>query len=136
MTGSDRISFDLSDLTHCIADLGLVSAETVPNARKALEVTARGMKEDWRSRAEGVFDDHLRAFPYAIDYDVVSNPFSKSITAIIGPDLNRNQGGFGAVEESSGNWRSRPYHLRDLVVKANIKDFESGLTKAVSDGLA
>lgn len=119
---------DFSELYKLAADLSGAPAEVAPSARKAVEVTARGIKDDWRQGAERT---GLSGYAASIDYDM--KPSANEIAAEIGPNLRRNQGSFGFVEEASGGVRSAPQHAGRDALRANEADFVRGLGLAVFD---
>lgn len=125
----DSFSVDFSELNKFIADLGDVPLKLVPNVRKAVEVTARHVKDDWR---KGAKRSGLRKYAASIDYDMQLDT-DGSIGAEIGPNLGRVQGSFGFVEDAPGGVRSTPQHAGRKAAKANEADFIEGLIKAIGD---
>lgn len=121
-------SFDVSGVRNLAADLGKLSAEALPNVVKALQVTANNVKKDWRTEAQRKNRRRARAYPYSITYDVKVT--GKGVTAEIGPDLSKNQGQLGFLEESPGGVKSAPQGNARRALAANIDDFEQGILKA------
>lgn len=126
---ADSFSVDFSEVNKFIADLGDVPLKLVPNVRKAVEVTARNVKDDWR---KGAKRSGLKKYAASIDYDMKLDT-DGSIGAEIGPNLGRVQGTFGFVEDAPGGVRSTPQYAGRKAAKANEADFISGLTKAIGD---
>src|SRR6218665_3435086 len=104
----------MSDLDGLIRDLSNAPAAVRKFVPKALEVTARNMKDSWRDAAEGPSGSHASRYPYAIDYDV-SQPSGSRFEAEIGPSLGRGQGSLGLLEDAPGDVRSAPQNLRPQV---------------------
>ncbi len=82
-------TFDFSELDALAADLGKVSTEMRSNVRKAVEVTARHVKDDWKEQLEG--SEHVPGGARSISYDIAE--FPGSIEAEVGPSV----GGPGAL---------------------------------------
>lgn len=130
------IEFDFTELDRLAADLGKVPTQTRQNVRKAVEVTARGIKDDWRGFAKGPSGRHARAYPSSIDYDidgVGSGNTSGEIAAEIGPNLGRKQGALGFLEE--GVDQTPGQNAIPVVVRANEPDFIRGVLRAATDPL-
>ncbi|MEO5920613.1 MAG: hypothetical protein ABIQ01_05660 [Pseudolysinimonas sp.] len=123
-----EIGFDFSSLNTLAADLGELAAEVIPNVEKAVEVTARHIKDDWRDEAKKRNPAHARAYPYSVDYDMENK--DGAISAQIGPNLGKNQGSLGILEEASGDVRAAPQGNARRAVRNNLADFEKGLLKA------
>lgn len=126
---ADSFSTDFSELMTLAADLGAAPTKAIPNIRKAVEVTARNVKDDW---AKGAKRTGLRGYAASIDYDMKLDT-DGSIGAEIGPNLGRAQGMFGLVEDAPGGVRSAPQHAGRKAAKANEADFIEGLSKAIGD---
>lgn len=122
------VDYDFSDLLKLAADLGRAPAEVAPNVKKAVTVTALKVKRDWAKEAKR---SGLVGYAASVDYDIESS--SDGVTAEIGPNLGRNQGSFGFVEEGGGRVRSAPQHAGRNASRRNEKDFVDGIEKAVGD---
>lgn len=128
-------SFEFDGLMKLTADLGAAPLKVIPFARKAVEVTARHIKDDWQKfSAESNVDGSLSGYPRSIDYDMMLDT-DGSIGAEIGPNLGKFQGSFGFVEEANGGVRSLPRNDGRDAAKLNTKDFEKGLLQAGEDAL-
>lgn len=123
------IDFDFSELNTLAADLADAPVKAIPNIRKAVEVTARHVKDDW---GKGARRSGLRGYAASIDYELELN-MNGVISAEIGPNLGRNQGSFGLVEDAPGGVRSAPQHAGRKAAKGNEADFIEGLSKAIGD---
>lgn len=124
MAGGD----DFSELMELAADLSDVPAKVNRNVKKAVEVTARFIKDDARQGAEAT---GLSGYAASIDYDLLFP--GGAIEAEIGPNLGKRQGSFGFVEDGGGGVQSAPQHALRDALKANEADFFRGLEIAVSD---
>ncbi|MFZ4843951.1 hypothetical protein [Mycetocola saprophilus] len=135
--------FDFTELVGLEKDLGDVPKKTIPNVRKAVEVTARLGKDTWSGLAAGAHKRRnrkagskakgrgLHAYHRAIDYDLVLD-VDGVIGAEIGPNLDRLQGSFGFVESGDGI-RSAPRDHDRFTAKIVETDFMQGLSKAIED---
>lgn len=130
---ADGISFDFSALNTLAAELGAAATKVVPNVRKAVEVTAHNIKEDWRDNAKRANPGHAKNYPAAIDYDLELG-VDGAIGAEIGPTPGKGQGSLGILEEAKGGVRSAPQGNARKALKSNIADFERGILKA-TEGL-
>lgn len=122
---------DFTELYSLAADLSNAPEVANRNIKKAVEVTSRHIKDDWKQGAERT---GLRGYAGSIDYDL-KFPGS-AIEAEIGPNLGRNQGSFGFVEEANGGVRSAPQHAGRDALEANEPDFVRGLEIAIFDATA
>lgn len=121
---------DFSELYELAADLGTATAKTAPNIRKAIEYTARGIKDAAGDTANRT---GLSGYAASIDYDIEIG--SDGVEAEIGPNLGKRQGSFGFVEDGGGGVRSAPQHALRDALKDNEADFYKGLEIALRDGL-
>lgn len=128
---ADSFDVDFSELNKFIADLGDAPLKVIPNVRKAVEVTARHVKDDWR---KGAKRSGLAKYAASVDYDMKLDTDGE-ISAEIGPNLSKAQGMFGLVEDAPGGVRSAPQHAGRKAAKNNEADFIAGLTKAIGDVL-
>lgn len=133
-----------SELAQLANDLGKVSPRAVSNARKAVEVTARNIKDSWNQNLGGDAGNSLRHTSRSVDYDmktgvgafaalgVVSNV---RIESEIGPNLGRPQGAMAGWFES-GNVDGVPgTKPGESALKSNEADFLKGLELAAADAL-
>lgn len=118
--------FDASDLSKLAADVGTATIWAEKYLRKALEVTARHVRDTARENATGLA--HAPAFPYSISYDVGATG------AEIGPDKSRAQGALGNLLEY-GSRNNAPLGIMHGALQANEEDFERGVTRAIDDAL-
>ncbi|MEV7827506.1 hypothetical protein [Microbacterium enclense] len=122
--------FDFSSLDKLAADLGTVSRDTQKNVRKAVEVTARKVKDSWRDKLKG--SSTLPGLPSAVSYDVKSA--SGAVEAEVGFDKGRRQGALGNVSEfGTPSVGPRGFGLASL--EENRGDFEDGIGIALAETL-
>lgn len=128
------MSFDFHELDRLAADLASAPDKAGPFIRKAVEVTSRKIKDDWKKNTAGL--KHAPAFPRSISYDITTfEGFGASvIKAEIGPDKSRPQGALGNLLEF-GSTNNAPRGDGHGALQKNQGDFESGLAKALVDGL-
>jgi len=127
------VEIDFSDLMRLEADLRAAPAKAHRNVRKAVEVTARYVKDDWREGAE-ISSFFPKTYAASIDYDIKTS--SDVVEAEIGPSLGKTPGASaGFLEEAPGNVRARPIHAGRDALKANEEDFSRGLLIAISDAV-
>lgn len=128
------VDFDFSELDQLAADLGEAAKNVGPFVRKAVEVTARNVRDDWRENAKGM--DHAPAFPFSITYDLIGfQGFgATALNAEIGPDKDRKQGALGNLIEY-GSRNNPPQGLGHGALQRNEADFERGIEKAIDDAL-
>jgi hypothetical protein len=126
---SDGIQFDSSGLRNLAADLGVIAAKAIPNVRKAVEVSARNVKDDWRKNAAKVDKGAARRYPSSIDYDLKFE--DGQIGAEVGPNLGKAQGSLGFLEEAPGRVANAPQGNARRALAKNVDDFQAGITKAV-----
>ena len=120
---------DFSELYELAADLTAAPAETRPFVRKAVQVTAHKIRDEWRRNA-----DRTGLGGYAADVTYDTTEKAASVEAEIGPTIG-DSGSFGFVEEGGGGVKSRPQHAARDAVEHNEEDFVNGLEIALADGL-
>lgn len=132
---ADGFDIDSRELDRLAADLGEVADTAGRYVRAAVEVSARRVKDDWRSRAKGFL--FAPAFPRSITYDVDTfQGFGASVLqADIGPDKAGPQGALGNLIEY-GSVNNPPMGLGHAALQANEADFEHGLSEALLDAEA
>jgi hypothetical protein len=118
---------DFSELAELAQDLGAVPGKVAPNVKKAVEVTSRHVKDDWRSDADRT---GLGGYAADVTYDLKFT--DGAIGSEIGPTPG-DQGSFGLVEDARGDVKSAPQHAGRDAARKNEGDFIDGLAKAVSD---
>ena len=123
---------DFSELLELAADLTGAGDEVGPFVKKAVEVTARNIRDDWRQGAEvGRGDGYSERYASSIFYDVEEGP--GEIGAEIGPELGRAGASAGFLEDAPGGVQASPQHAGRNATRANEDDFVRGLEIAIFD---
>ena len=130
---TDGIKFDFSEVNQLAADLSDAGLKVVPFVKKAVEVTARNIKDDAQAFSSAASGIHARAYPHSIDYDM--KLIDGAIGAEIGPNMGKNQGQLGFLEEAHGGVRAKPQFALRRAAKKNEADFIKGITQAGKDAL-
>jgi hypothetical protein len=115
------INFDFSEIDKLAADLGEVPAKIRPNVRKAVEVTARHVKDDWRVPVSG--SQSVPGGARTISYDVTSGP--DGAEAEIGPEIGGPGALVGMLEY--GTPTVGPTGYGHAALQKNEDDFVKGL---------
>ena len=118
------------DLSVLAADLGDVPEKSGTFFRKAVEVTARHVRDTGRKNATGLA--HAPRFPFSITYDIDISP--AGVVAEVGPDKDRAQGALGNLIEY-GSVNNPPQGIMHGALQANEADFERGIERATDDAL-
>lgn len=134
---TDSFSIDFSEINSLVADLGEIADGVGPNVRKAVEVTARNVKDAWAEKLTG--ENGVPHAPRAITYDITGTPgLDKSvIEAEIGAERGRLQAPIVTVLEygaPGNNLAPRGYGAGAL--QENEADFVRGLSIALGDAEA
>lgn len=121
--------FDFSELNKLAADLGDVPEHLRPNVRKAVQVTAHHIRDDWRDKAR-----RTGLGPYAKDVTYETSENSHGVEAEIGPTPG-DAGSLGIVEDAGGDVKSAPQHAARAAVRDNEEDFIRGILMAGVEAL-
>lgn len=127
---------DFSEIARLDADLRNVPSTGNRFIKKAIEVTARNVKDDWKQGAE-VSGGYPESYPASISYEL-EFPGS-SIDAVIGPVLGSTGGasaGFLDEPLSAAGVDGPIHHAGRNATEANEEDFFRGLEIAIFDALA
>jgi hypothetical protein len=124
-------SFDFTELDALIADMGDVPRRLHANVRKAVQVSAQDVRDDWRGASRSASGRHARAYPFAIDYDIEGR--ADGITAEVGPNTDKKHGTLGFLEEGVAEMNTSPQNASRLAVKANQDNFIRGILMAGGD---
>jgi hypothetical protein len=121
------------DLYSLARDLGEIPKETGPFVRKAIEFTARRIKDQIKNDYSGA--RNLGGASQSISYDLHGSTGYRlgGISAEIGPELGGQGSVVGLVDEGAPRTPGR--HRIPKALADNAADFESGLDKAIDDGL-
>lgn len=125
------MSDDFSELFELAKDLTGAPEKANRNIDKAIKYTSVEIKKDWRQGAERT---GLTGYAASIDFDMQYS--ANEIASEIGPNLGRNQGSFGFVEDANGGVQSAPQHAGRDALEANEADFYRGLEIAIFDATA
>lgn len=145
-------SVDTSELGVLAADIGRVGVDAARNVHKALEVTARHVKDDARESVESG-SSSWRGLPPAIDYELRDDP--DAVVAEVGynkgkaagrlgnireygaPGAHRtvvgSVGGEAAIVPTKGRLARPPHSDLKNALRKNEADFEHGISVAVDD---
>lgn len=125
--------FDFSELDKLAADLGEVPKHAGKFIRKAVEVTARNVKESWRKPLQGSVT--LPQGAASISYDLKGSEAIRGseISAEIGPELVGQGPLVGMLEY--GTITSGPTGYGHQALLENEQDFVDGLGKALGDAM-
>lgn len=129
---------DFSELDLLAADLGKASTGAGPFIRKAVEVTARNVKEGARKSVRA--RRHFRQAANAIDYELKGAQLfgATVLDAEIGYNKGTASGRLGNLIEFGAprsNNSLPPGGELQKALAANRQDFVDGLSKALDDGL-
>jgi len=119
--------FDFSELSQLAADLGAAGPKVQKNARTAVEVTARHVKDDWRSPLSQ--SESIPRGAQSVSYDVTDG--AEGITAEIGPVIGGPGALVGMLEY--GTPSTPPTGYGHAALQKNEADFIKGLTIAAGD---
>jgi hypothetical protein len=120
-------TFDFSELSKLAADLGEVPAKVQRNARIAVEVTARHVKDDWRAPLSQ--SEFIPRGAQSVSYDLSVGP--EGITAEIGPVIGGPGALVGILEY--GTPTTPPTGYGHAALQKNEADFIKGLQIAAGD---
>jgi hypothetical protein len=120
-------TFDFSELSKLAADLGEVPAKVTANAKKAVEVTARHVNDDWRDQLKQ--SERIPRGAQSVSYDVGVG--SDGITAEIGPEVGGPGALVGMLEY--GTPTTPPTGYGHGALQKNEADFIKGLEIAAGD---
>jgi predicted secreted protein len=140
---ADGINFDFSDIVKLAADLGTVPENAGDDIRKAVEVTARHVKDDWREPLQG--SQHIPGGAASVTYSMGSEgeslvrevlnsgsfDLANTVVAEIGPELKGQGAIVGMLEYGTPTTGARGFGAAAL--EKNQADFEKGLEKALRD---
>lgn len=119
------------DFSRLVRDLGVVPKGTNVFLRKAVEVTARHVKDAWKDRLKG--SPHVPGGPASITYDVKSE--RDGLSAEIGPQLGRGQASIVGILEVGSASHVSPRGYGIAALQDNEADFEHGIQTAIDDAL-
>jgi len=128
------------DLNSLARDLGEIPKATAPFVRKAVEISARNIKDQIKSEYKGA--RQIPGAPGSISYDIKGSTGARlgAIEAEIGPEKGRYQGTLvGMVDVGTTDENGTPRTPgRKRVPKALADEaagFSRGIDQAIDDGL-
>ena len=126
------MEFDFSEIDKLAADLGDVPKNAGKFIRKAVEVSARHVKDDWRKPLEG--SQSVPGGARTISYDLTGGEAIRGseITAEIGPEIGGIGSVVSALEDGFGG-RQGPLGYGAAALQMNEEDFQTGLEQALED---
>ncbi len=130
--------FDFSELDTLAADLDGAASNVGPYARKAVEVSARNVKDGARRRVRG--RKHFKQGANAIDYELKGfQGFGATVLdAEIGYDKDHASGKLGNLIEYGAPGASNqlaPGSELQAALQETREDFVTGIEQAVDDAL-
>jgi hypothetical protein len=127
------VEFDFSEVRALVADFSEAQKNIGGFARKAIEITGRNVKRDWRTSLAGT-----RAFrrgARSINYDIKGGAAIRgsSITVEVGADV----GGAGSLVfiDEFGALSTAPRSSGAKALRANEADFVKGIEQAAADSM-
>jgi hypothetical protein len=122
------IEFNLDELHELTADLTHAPKLALENVRKALEVTARHVKDDWRDKLKG--SENLPAAAASVSYEFkgIGTVFGSALSCEIGPTLTGQGPLAGMIEYGTPTVSPRGYGLAAL--QQTQADFVKGINEA------
>jgi hypothetical protein len=124
-------SFDFTDVTALLADMGDVPRHLHSNVRKAVQVSAQNVRDDMRATSRASSGRHARGYPASMDYDI--ERVGDGVIAEVGPNPSKAQGALGFLEEGVSSQGTSAQHAARLAAKANQDDFIRGILMAGTD---
>lgn len=124
----------MDDMSKLVADLSGAPRKAAPLFRKAVEVTARYVRDDWRAPLGG--SRYVPAGAASVTYDIRGGLGLRgdAIEGEVGPELGRNQGSIvGILETGTPTTGPRGFGLAALA--KNAADFERGLAIAAEEAV-
>lgn len=119
------IEFDFSELNQVGVDIGRASEAMLKNTAAAMKTSGFRGKKAWAAAAQANVGTHLPAYPASIDYDFKSLPDGFEVE--IGPNLERNQGPLGIVEDAPGGVNARPQRNYQKALDVVNEDLVKGI---------
>lgn len=131
------ISFDFTEVDKLTADFGEAQRNIGEYARKAVEITGRNVKRDWRKSLAG--RRALRGGARAINYTIRGGQAIRGseITVEVGADVGGGKGTQGSLVfiDEYGALNTAPRQSGANAVRGNEEDFVRGIEQAAADSL-
>ena len=123
------VEIDFSELIKLATDLGAAPAKAHANIRKAVEVTARNVRDAWREPLRQ--STYVPRGAFSVSYDIEMG--ADGVRAEIGPEIGGSGALVGMLEYGTPTVGPTGYGHRAL--QLNEEDFQQGLAKALEDSL-
>lgn len=124
-------SVELSGVKELQAVVQSAGRNIYPNVRKAVEVTARNVKDDAKRNAREVLGEHVRHQPSTYQYEI-ERLGAGVVEGRVGPVKGWKQ---AAIPLEYGTPFTAPKPALGPALEANVEDFIHGLNLAVGDTL-
>jgi hypothetical protein len=123
-------SVQITGLDQVIQSLGQIDRHAVANISKAVEVTARHVKDDAKKNAKEVLGDEVRHQPSTYQYEM-KRPAPGIVEGWIGPVKGWKQ---AAIPLEYGTPYTAPKPALEPALKDNLEDLVKGVS--IATGLA
>lgn len=127
------VEFDFSELHKFEVTLDVATREVMDDITKAVKTAAYRGRQAWMKAARRRAGTHLPGYPTSIDYDDVTVTVGE-VSTELGPNLGRNQGPLGIVEDAPGGVRAAPQRNYEDAEKVIEEDLVRGILAAIGDG--
>ncbi len=116
------VEFDFSELDKLTVSIEDAAPDLGSKMVKVIRTSAYRGRQEWIKSARKNAGPHLPAYPTSVDFDPVDVADGEIFTEL-GPNLERNQGALGIVEDAPGGVRSKPqrnYERAEKVIEADL----------------
>jgi hypothetical protein len=129
-----NVEFDFSEVHQFTVELENATADVMKNVKKAVSTSAYRGRQAWIRSARRRAGTHLPGYPTSVDYDSVKF-IDGSAETELGPNLSRNQGPLGIVEDAPGGVNATPQRNYEAAERVIEQDLVSGILIAIGDGI-
>lgn len=130
---------EADELRTLARQLEQVPGNAGPFLRKAVEVTARNVKDAGKANLDAAAGNSLRRTGYSVDYEVTGGRgvggWRQAIEAEVGPNLGRGQGPMAGWFEDGAVDGVPGVKPMERAMRDNVEDFEKGIDIAIADAL-
>lgn len=135
MAGGMSFDVNAKDLEFVEKKLTQWSKETGGNVNKAVEVSARNIKDSSKEYLQFHMGrgNRLKHLPKAIQYEMMPVPVQVGSEAQIEPKDGKKQHSLGAIIEG-GSPTTPPKPFMEPALKYEVKGFVKGIEKAMMEG--
>lgn len=124
-------SIEVNGITAAVESLAQVGRRANANAKKAIEVTARNVKDDAKENARGVLGNSVRHQASTYQYEI-KKPAEGIVEGWIGPVKGWKQ---AAIPLEYGTPHTSPKPALEPALTGNIPDLVRGMNAAIEDAL-